>query len=505
AKTDGHLVVRVVDDTRLVLTDVSTDAPRVTARLPLPTGGYGSELLLAGDHVLVTLQYAGEQGPRRLRGPTPVDVAPDRTRLVDIDISDPSAPKVLHQDLYSGGQVSVRRYGATVRLVTSTGRPQLPFTHPGKHLTAREATGRNRALVRASTIEDWLPTVTTDGVRTRLVGCDQVLRPPTWAGSSTVAVTTFPADDPEQRSTVALTADGQVVYSSADRLYVTSTDRPVGGVRPLARDLRPPGGQLRTSVHAFALDGPRTTYVGSGHVYGIVRDRWSFDEHDGHLRVAWSKTGSRGNVNRNGITVFSEAGGALVGAGRISGLGHGDTLQSVRWFDDLAVLVTYRQVDPLVTVDLTDPTRPVALGVLKVPGYSGYLHPLGNGLLLGAGVTAATRTAEQGSQVAVFDIADLRKPVQVSRHAFGPDTGLSVLDDPRAFSWLPDSRTAVTAVVDWTTSRATLVALTVGAHGHLVVRTLARLNTEWQPRTLALPEHRIAVLDHHRIRVLHLG
>ncbi|MFL6158859.1 MAG: beta-propeller domain-containing protein, partial [Marmoricola sp.] len=174
-KTDGHLVVRVVDDARLVLTDVSTDTPRVTARLPLPTGGYGSELLLAGDHVLVTQQYAGEQGPRRLRGPTPVDVAPDRTRLVDIDISDPSAPEVLHQDLYSGGQVSVRRYGATVRLVTSTGRPQLAFTHPGKHLTAREATGRNRALVRASTIEDWLPTVTTDGVRTRLVGCDQVL------------------------------------------------------------------------------------------------------------------------------------------------------------------------------------------------------------------------------------------------------------------------------------------------------------------------------------------
>ena len=73
---------------------------------------------------------------------------------------------------------------------------------------------------------------------------------------------------------------------------------------------------------------------------------------------------------------------------RLLGLGRGEDLRSVRWFDRLAVLVTFRQTDPVHTVDLSDPERPRSLGQLEVPGFSSYLHPIGDDRLLGLGTEA---------------------------------------------------------------------------------------------------------------------
>ena len=87
----------------------------------------------------------------------------------------------------------------------------------------------------------------------------------------------------------------------------------------------------------------------------------------------------------NGIVVLDEKDGRLEQVGELAGLGVDEEIQSVRWFDDLAVVVTFRQMDPLYTIDLSDPTRPRRLGALKIPGFSAYLHPIGDDRLLGLG------------------------------------------------------------------------------------------------------------------------
>jgi hypothetical protein len=520
AKTDGSLVARIEDDRTLVVVDVAHGAPTVLSRWRLPEGGLNSELLLVGDRVLVTqtksASFKGGPYPRgdvHGRGYYGSDRA--ATRIFDLDISDPRTPHLLSTDTYSGSLVSLRQYGEVVRLVTTTPRPQLAWSYPHKGFSARESIAHNRALVRATTIEDWLPSVTRDGTRTSLTDCPDVYHPQKWSGADTVAVTTFGIDDPRKSTSVGLTADGQVVYSSADRLYVASVDYGPVVVHPAVDHGCPDclGGSVRpveepapvtTDLHAFALDGSSTTYAGSGHVVGTLRDRWSLDEHDGDLRVAWTRTGPRGST-RNGITVLGEQDGRLEPIGTVADLGPDEEIQSVRWFDDLAIVVTYRQVDPLYTVDLSDPADPRTLGALKVPGYSGYLHPLGDDLVLGLGVDGTESGTVTGSQAAVFDITDPTHPQRVSRAGLGPNAGIGALDDPRGFTWVPDERTAVTAVTDWNTDSARLVALRVSDAGQLTTRVLARLNQEWQTRTLPLPGGRLAVLDAHRVRVVELG
>ena len=527
AKTDGRRVVRLVDQRTVVVSDVAGDTPRELGRISLPIDVYGSELLLVGDHVLVSQPGNVWGGPEPMPMPMPMEdgvgttVARPATgtRIVDVDISDAAHPRIVHDDSYSGTEVSMRRYGDVVRLVTTTQPPELAWATPGsgrsKELSERQALRHNQQLVRSTTIEDWLPTVVDNlGSKRRkpLLDCTDVYHPAAWSGRGTTTVTTYDAGRPTARRSVAVTADGGVVYSSADRLYVASTrvdevrswpmlGRPDDATSSRVLPARPPA--VHTQLHAFALDDLDTRYVGSGHVAGSVRDRWSLDEHDDRLRVAWTTSDKTGRT-QNGITTFAERGGALVPAGTVDRLGVDENIQSVRWFDDFAVLVTFRQMDPLYTIDLTDPDHPRELGRLKIPGYSGYLHPIGGDLLLGLGVDATTEGRQLGTQAAVFDIGDLADPRRISQQGFGAQTSLPALDDPRGFTWLPDRRTGLTAVSSWTSDRSRLVALTVSPGGALQARDLAT-SVGWNARTLPLDDGRVALVDDRGLRVLEVG
>src|SRR5262249_52033556 len=110
-----------------------------------------------------------------------------------------------------------------------------------------------------------------------------------------------------------------------------------------------------THLFAFDLDGIDTTFAASGEVDGVIRDRWSMDAVDGvdgpELRVVVGPNQSTGNFSS--LVTFHRDGNDLVEAGRLDDLGVGEEVESVRWFDTLAIVVTFHQVDPLYAVDLT--------------------------------------------------------------------------------------------------------------------------------------------------------
>jgi len=487
AKTDGRLVVRLVDGRRVVITDVTGSAPQEVGSWSLPADEHAESLLLVDDHVLVV---SGETV----------------TRIVDLDISDPSEPRVDSRTSWSGRQLALRSYDETVRLVTSDGLPRLGFVQPGR-LTEEEAVVRNREILRSSRIGDWLPTRTTGDGSRQAVDCQDVQHPREWTGPDTVTVASFRPGAADRPETVAVTGAGHDVYSSADHLYVfgTTTESPM----PLALERQPgrllPPQQAGTQVHAFELEGLAVRYTASGEVDGHVRDRWSLDEHDDHLRAAVSWPGKSGGPRESGVVVLAAQGGRLETVGRVGGLGIDEEIKSVRWFDDLAVVVTFRQVDPLYTLDLADPTSPRALGELKIPGFSSYLHPIGDGRLLGLGTDADLEGRVRGAQAAVFDISDPSSSRQLDRVGLGPETHLGASDDPHAFTWLPGSATAVTSLQRWTGGKdgASMLVVRVRADGSLLTRETDGPGG-WAPRALPLEDGRVALAGD-EVRLVELG
>lgn len=511
AKTDGRIVVRLVDGRQVrqvVVTDVTGAVPRELSHWTLPAGSHADGLLLVGEHVLL----AGDRPAvtQNFGGPIAADLTIDGfgssggTDLLDLDLSDPAHPRLDSRSSWSGRELSLRQYGDTVRLVTSTDLPALPFVQPlpGKR-TEHQAELRNREIARASTVADWVPDFTSPERSGRLVGCNRVYHPKTWSGSETVAVATFRPGDADSASTVAVTGAGNDVYSSADRLYVTSRDSVTGGIeRPMAEPRSPssplPSQAPRTLIHAFALDGSRTRYLASGSVAGTVRDRWSLDAHDGHLRVALTWPGRQGEANENGIVVLDERDGTLAPVGVLRGLGVGEEIQSVRWFEDLAVLVTFQQLDPLYTIDLGDPAHPRRLGELKIPGFSAYLHPIGDSRLLGLGTDATLDGRSLGAQAGVFDVADTADVRQLGKVGFGPETQLGVTEDPHAFTWLPGSSAAVTTLQSWDSlgpvdGGPSVVLLRVASSGSISASQLPSPGGR-DPRALPLPHGRLALV-----------
>ena len=199
-----------------------------------------------------------------------------------------------------------------------------------------------------------------------------------------------------------------------------------------------------TPLFAFALDGAETTYVASGEVEGTIADRWSMDAVGGSLRVAVGPSSETGNFNS--VLTLREDGSDLVEDGRVDDLGVDEQIKSVRWFDDLAIVVTFRQTDPLYAVDLSDPADPRLLGELKIPGFSEYLHPLGEQRLIGMGQDASLDGMTRGAQAALFDVTDLTKPRQIDVVRYDKDTFAGAGTDPRQFTWLPEQRVALTVV-----------------------------------------------------------
>jgi uncharacterized secreted protein with C-terminal beta-propeller domain len=209
-------------------------------------------------------------------------------------------------------------------------------------------------------------------------------------------------------------------------------------------DLRAVEQTAGTDIHRFDISDPtRATYDMSGHVDGQLLDQFAMDEHDGHLRVAtttgeaWIERGGAGESESH-VVVLAPRDGALTEVGRVSGLGRGETIQSVRFLGTVGYVVTFEQTDPLYTIDLSDPAAPRVAGELKILGYSAYLHPIGDGRLIGVGQDATEDGRQLGTQVALFDVRDPAAPTRVAQATL-PNSSSGAEWDHHAFLWWPDA------------------------------------------------------------------
>ena len=423
-KTNGTTLFAVESD-QLEAVAVGGASPKLLDTLKLD-GGWSHELLLSGTHLLVLSRGGYWIEPLPAQPALMPMPRVSSSTLTEVDVSDPAALKVVRTLTLDGAYLDARMIGSTVRVVSSSPMPiELPYVTPSSG-SAKDVSGAeaaNRAVVASSRVSAWLPTYRLGKQPTRsLVSCRDVRRPPIFSGLGLLTVTTLDlAKGLAPVDSTAVMTDGRIVYASPTSLYV-ATER--WSARPLPVAPTEPPGAVTTQIHTFDISDPaKTSYRGSGSVPGYLLSQWSLSEFQGVLRVVSTDTPAwwgRGPASQSFLTTLRPQNNALVQVGQIGGLGRGDRVYAVRMMGDTGYIVTFKQVDPLYTVDLGNPAHPEVLGKLDLPGYSSYLHPMSGNLLLGIGQNVDAQTNEpSGTQVSLFDVSDPKRPARLAHATLG--------------------------------------------------------------------------------------
>jgi uncharacterized secreted protein with C-terminal beta-propeller domain len=434
-KTDGsRLVVALGDRVRVLSVTGRSARLRGTVRVPP-----GDSIFLVGDRVIQFSQRFDAPDDARL-----ITHVQDRawTTVSIISIADPARPHVVATMEIEGAYVGARLAKGVVRLVVQSGALGPPQVHAGPG----DARANARA-VRRSVLGDWVPHYVVTRPHRRPIaghihGWSAVSRPPGDAGLSMLSVVTIDPADPRPDNAVSVLGAGQILYADVDSLYVTSNG--LDDLLAVGRGSKPrgakPGGAV-TRIHKFDVSDPtRTRYVGSGQVPGYLLNQYSLSEDRGYLRVAtslappWFDQPSLGSA----VHVFAQRNDRLARVGSVTNLAPGERIYSVRFVGAVGYVVTFRLIDPLFVIDLRTPTRPRVRGRLKMPGYSGYLHPISDTRLLGVGRGVDERGEPLGVQVSLFDVASLSRPRRLDVDTYGDRGNSLVEDDPHAFlDWSP--------------------------------------------------------------------
>jgi len=440
-KTDGSTIFAVEQGT-LYAIEASGPAPRILDTLSLGSGGYASQLLLRGGRLLV---ISGSQALPLGTGPLGVAVpalVPSpyyyaaTTTITEVDVRDPAAMSVARTMSIEGTFVDARQNGASARIVISSA----PRAIAAPQLRASAA--------------GWVPqrrfhSLITGHRYTRPVAsCTSVSRPVQFSGTGVLSIVTIDLDRGLYATeSTSLLADAQVVYGSTGSLYV-ATQRWI--------DPRTPAtalpGSMETVIDRFdATDPEQTRLLAAGSVPGYLLNQFSMSEYQGYLRVASTSapiwwTGGQPPAGQSYVTVLASSGGTLSQVGQVSGLGSGQQIYSVRFIGDQGYVVTFRRVDPLYTIDLADPGSPRVSGQLELQGYSAYLHPVGEGLLLGVGQEVGAGNEPSGAQLELFDVTDPAAPRLAARASLGAGSSTAVQYDHHAFLFWPATGLAVLPV-----------------------------------------------------------
>lgn len=429
-------------------------------------------VLVDGDAEIEFVEPDIEPLPDPLPEPFPVPQFYGPTTIVlEIDLSNPDDLQIVNTMNLDGRYISARSIGETGRIAVTSPPKDLGFLYPSNPNATEQATEANRELITNSTLEDWLPTYTVtsaNGTSTTgsLVSCDNIHAPSEFAGFDMLSIVTVDLGESltEPTGAAAIMATGDTVYASADRMYVTSNVWLPPTIDEQQRGLWEE--EYETAIHRFSIagDGP-AQYEASGSVEGHLLNQFSMNDRDGTFYAAtttgtpWS---SEGSVSQ--IVAMQVNGDRLEQVGQVGGLGEGERIFSVRYVDDVAYVVTFRQTDPFYIVDLADPTAMSVLGELKIPGYSSYLHPITDTLVLGVGQDATDEGRTTGTKVSLFDVSDPGDPREVDVWTM-PNAGSDAEFDHRAFLYWAPTGQAVLPLTNWADQYSGAVVLNVGEEG----------------------------------------
>lgn len=290
-------------------------------------------------------------------------------------------------------------------------------------LSADALAGRLRTSINASVASaddaQLLPQRETAGADQNHLACSDIARPELTLSPGLLVVTSVDLIGEEMAAT-AVANNAWLTYASTEHLYVVQTSQGwFWGWDQAAQ----------SAIYRFGISESSPVYEGFGAVPGWILNSFSMSERADYLRVFTTENVNTDSNTLNHLFVLQNRANDLTTAAEIRGLAPGETVQSARFVDDMAYLVTFRQVDPLFAFDLSDPLKPTLDGELKIPGFSTYMHPLTTGYLLTIGRDGDDAGLSGDVAIQIFDVRDPAAPVLAHKHVLG---GL-----PNSYAWSP--------------------------------------------------------------------
>ncbi len=418
-KTDGKYIYNF-SKSKLVITDAyPIQSSKIVSSTEL--GGISPlEMFVSGDKLLIfgntRWAYAEETGREGKTEPSMV------------------ADSIGYYPYYGGAMV------AQLYDISDRGNPKLEkeLEFQGNYNTSR-LIGKNAYFVvtnyayyRSLEDGDIIPMMAEDGVASKVAEATDIGFIPPMPANGFVTIASINIDSEDVRKETIVGSVGNV-FASQNSIYLAGTvwnfpDLPIikDAVRPIVGDFE------TTVVNKFGLRNGEIGFVGQGSVPGHVLNQFSMDEFEGNFRIA-TTIGWNGS---SGIYVLDSEMNTI---GKLEDLAPGESIYSARFMGKKAYLVTFRKVDPLFVIDLSEPSDPRVLGKLKIPGYSDYLHPIDETHIIGLGketIEAAKGDFAwyQGLKMAIFDVSDVSNPIEMHKIVIGDrGTDSYALRDHKAF------------------------------------------------------------------------
>ncbi len=447
AVTDGaHLYL--VTARGVTILRVGAPNRRVVAKVPMARGWTARRLLLSGHRLVVFSERF------------------TRTRVTVLDVRKPNRPRYLRQLELDGRSLLERGLGDDVLLVLEIAqrrpfalltrirkRQHQPFgtvNMPccgGGSFTAQKARVKawaRRALASVP-MKALLPRVrrsvgTAPTTEAPLLRCRDIRQPATANAVATlVTVIRLRLTTGALRAT-GLLAQARTVYVTPRSVYLTRVRtqsirrRYCGGAAPPPMPFAAFFRQ-HTVLHRFALKAGEhvPVYRATTEVEGTVLNSFALDEHRGHLRVATTAVKQRplGQFVSH-LYVLRARGQTLTLVGGVRDLAPGERIYAVRYLGDRGYVVTFPttrriiRMDPFFSLNLADPKHPRVTGKLKIPGFSNYLHPFGQGRLLAVGQDADQRGRPKGVHLQIFDVRNPKRPRRIAHLRISRGQGSAV-------------------------------------------------------------------------------
>lgn len=320
-------------------------------------------------------------------------------QAVIYDITDRSHPVLMNTFGQSGDYLSSRLIGNTLYLVSNYG--------VGSKLDK-------------NALDSFVPQLYDGGNGSPMAAGDICISTAP-QGPQYAVVTAIDVQKGERLSSKSILSCGSTLYANEKNLYIASTvteNTLDSGSSSNASDPTNVTITSKTNLIRISLADGQIAVEASGSVPGRLLNQYSMDEYNGTLRLVTTADGyTQTNVsNVNGAAYYQTTDSTTSNAlytldqnlnvlGSITDVANGEKVYSVRFNGAVCYFVTFRQVDPLFTVDVSDPASPKILGELKIPGLSDYLHPYSNGLLFGLGRDSDTGHVN-GLKLSMFDISD---------------------------------------------------------------------------------------------------